>query len=88
MRYTKEQVSRHVCTLLDEQGVDLSLPLQSGVTLASLELDSLDLAELLVGIETLYDVTFDRDDIFIRPEAELLNIIEEVFQHLSRLSVG
>lgn len=81
MNYTKEQVSRHICTILDNQGIDLTLPI-GDVKLEDLGLDSLDQAELLVEIETLYDITLERDDMVIRLDATLASVIDVVHEHL------
>lgn len=78
MDYTRDQIERHICVILEEQGVDLVLPIGPEMTLTSLGLDSLDLAELQVMVEDLYNIRFG-EDTPIRPEVGLSVLIDEIF---------
>ena len=78
MAFTNVQVFQHVMTLLNQWGVEASVSEAPHMTLSELDLDSLDMAELLVELESLYDITIDRDDMVIRPEATLQEVIDAV----------
>lgn len=76
MTFTEDDIKRHVMVMLDQQG-------NRAVLDESLEangLDSLDMAELLVEIETLYDLKVPDDEVFIRPEAHLVDVITHVYR--------
>lgn len=78
MAFTEVQVFQHVMTLLNQWGVEAPVSEAPHMTLSELGLDSLDLAELLVELESLYDISIDREDMIIRPEATLQDVIDAV----------
>lgn len=69
--------------LLHDLGADLPSPISDDVTLEDLELDSLDLAELKVGIETLYELTLEDEEQDIRPDAPVNELVGRVYMLIS-----
>lgn len=72
---TEQDVRRQVAVLLDQYGLPAMSP---QATLEQLGADSLDLAELLVQIEEMYEISFPRDDMVIRPESTVNDVVGEI----------
>lgn len=80
MQFTEADISRHFWTLLDRYGIS---PQSDGATLREMGFDSLDLAEVMVEIESLYDITFNREDQIFRFETTVGEIIAEILKLLA-----
>ena len=72
---TEQDVRRQVAVLLDQYGLPAMSP---HATLEQLGADSLDLAELLIQIEDMYEITFPRDDMVIRPDSTVNDVVGEI----------
>ena len=87
MTFEKDAVKRQIITLLHALGAEQSMLLNTEATLQEIGLDSLDLAELQVEIESLYEVKLDPDDMPITEEATIGSLIDAVYQHISAPTV-
>lgn len=87
MKFGREQIRRQIISLLQEQGADQQSLLDATMTLETLGFDSLDLAEIMVRVEELYEIRLDREDMPIEPSATIDDVIEAVVSTLSDVGV-